>query len=147
LIKTNGANKLTPKASVYSMEKRQTEIKNLKIGGFVLIDDIPCVVEKVQKSKSGKHGAAKARLFARGIFDNIKKIIVKPGSATMDVPIIDKKTAQVISLSGDHAQLMDLTTYETFDVTVPEELRGQLTEGDEVLVWAFDKYIMIKGKR
>jgi len=129
------------------MEKRQIEIKKLKPGGFVLIDDVPCVVEKVQKSKSGKHGAAKARLFARGIFDGSKKIIVKPGDAAVDIPIIEKKSAQVISLSGDHAQLMDLTTYETSDVTVPEDLRGQLTEGDEVLVWSFGKYVMIKGKK
>src|SRR3989338_3879123 len=98
------------------MEKRQTEIKKLKLGGFVLIDDVPCVVEKVQKSKSGKHGASKARLFARGIFDGSKKIIVKPGDASVDIPIIEKKSAQIISLSGDHAQLMDLTTYETSDV-------------------------------
>lgn len=129
------------------MEKRSTEIKNLKPGGFVLIDDVPCVVEKVQTSKSGKHGAAKARLFARGIFDGNKKIIVKPGDSKVDVPIVEKKSAQVISLSGDYAQLMDLTSYETSDVKIPEELKGQLVEGDEVLVWSFDRYVMIKGKK
>ena len=80
------------------MEKHSVEIKNLKPGGFVLIDDVPMRVDKVQKSKAGKHGAAKARLFASGIFDEIKKIIVKPGDAKVDVPIIDKKSAQVIAL-------------------------------------------------
>lgn len=129
------------------MEKRQTEIKNLKPGGFVLIDDVPCVVEKVQTSKAGKHGAAKARLFARGIFDAAKKIIVKPGDARVDVPIIEKKVAQVISFSGDYAQLMDLTTYETSEVKVPEDLKGKLVEGDEVVVWSFGRYVMIKGKK
>ena len=129
------------------MEKRSTEIKNLKPGGFVLIDDVPCVVEKVQTSKSGKHGAAKARLFARGIFDGNKKIIVKPGDSKVDVPIVEKKSAQVISMSGDYAQLMDLTSYETSDVKIPEDLKGQLVEGDEVLVWSFGRYVMIKGKK
>jgi translation initiation factor 5A len=129
------------------MEKRQTEIKSLRSGGFVLIDDVPCVVEKIQTSKSGKHGSAKARLFAHGIFDDNKKIIVKPGDAKVDVPVIEKKAAQVISLSGDYAQLMDLTSYETSDVKIPEELKNQLTEGDEVLVWSFGKYVMIKGKK
>ena len=129
------------------MEKRSTEIKNLKPGGFVLIDDVPCVVEKVQTSKAGKHGAAKARLFARGIFDGNKKIIVKPGDSKVDVPIVEKKSAQVISLSGDYAQLMDLTSYETSEVKIPEELKGQLVEGDEVLVWSFGRYVMIKGKK
>lgn len=130
------------------MEKKPVEIKNLKPGSYVLIDDVPCVVEKVQKSKAGKHGAAKARMFARGVFDPaVRKIIVKPADTRMDVPIIEKKTAQVISLSGNHVQLMDLTDYSTFEVTIPEELQGQLVEGDEVTVWEFGSYRMIKGKK
>lgn len=129
------------------MEKKQTEIKNLKAGGFVLIDDVPMRVEKVQKSKAGKHGAAKARLFASGIFEQSKKIIVKPGDAKVDIPIIEKTSAQIVSLSGDHAQIMDLVTYETTDVAIPEELKGQLTEGDEVLIWKFGSYMMIKSKK
>ncbi len=129
------------------MEKKQTEIKHLKAGGFVLIDDVPMRVEKVQKSKAGKHGAAKARLFASGIFEQSKKIVVKPGDAKVDIPIIEKTSAQIVSLSGDHAQIMDLVTYETTEVTVPEELRGQLTEGDEVLIWRFGRYVMIKSKK
>lgn len=129
------------------MEKKLVEIKNLKPGSYVLIDDVPCVVEKLQKSKSGKHGAAKARMFARGVFDDIKKIIVKPGDTRMDVPVIEKKTAQVISLSGSNAQLMDLADYSTFDAKIPDELKDQLTEGDEVVTWGFGSYRMIKGKK
>ena len=130
------------------MEKKPTEIKNLKPGSYVLIDDVPCVVEKVQKSKAGKHGAAKARMMARGVFDTgIKKIIVKPADTRMDSPVIEKKTAQVISLSGNNAQLMDLVDYTTFEVAIPEELKDQLTEGDEVTTWEFGAYRMIKGKK
>ena len=129
------------------MEKRLTEIKNLKPGSYVLIDNVPYKVDKVQKSKSGKHGAAKARLFANGVFSDLKKIIVKPGDTRMDVPVIEKKTGQVISLSGTTAQLMDMTSYETYEVTVPEDLRGQLVEGDEVVTWEFGSYRMIKNKK
>jgi translation initiation factor 5A len=128
-------------------EKRQTEIKKLKPGGFVLIDDVPCVVEKVQTSKAGKHGAAKARLFAKGLFTEVKKIIVKPGDSGMDVPIIEKLVAQVIALSGENVQVMDSTSYEMFDITVPEDLKGTLVEGDEVIIWRFNAYIMIKSKK
>jgi len=129
------------------MEKRQTEIKNLKSGSYVLIDDVPFRVDKVQKSKSGKHGASKARLFASGLFGDIKKIIVHPGDTKMDIPIIEKKTAQILSLSGDHAQLMDLVDYTNYEVVIPEELKGQLVEGDEVVTWEFGTYRMIKGKK
>ena len=129
------------------MEKRLAEIKNLKPGSYVLIDDVPCVVERVQKSKSGKHGAAKARMMARGVFEDVKKIIVKPGDTKMEVPVIEKKTAQVISLSGNNAQLMDLVDYSNFEVKIPEELKDQLTEGDEVVTWEFGAYRMIKSKK
>ena len=130
------------------MEKKLQEIKNLKPGSYVLIDDVPCVVERLQLSKSGKHGAAKARLSARGVFDpEVRKIIVKPGDTRMDVPIIEKKTGQLISMSGNHAQLMDMTEYTTYEVVMPEELKGQLVESDEVTVWEFGTYKMIKGKK
>ncbi len=129
------------------LEKRQIEIKLLKPGGFVIIDDVPCRVDNVQISKPGKHGGAKARLSAVGLFDNQKRIIVKPGDARVDVPVIEKKNMQVIAIIGNNVQLMDLQDYSTREIAVPEELKGQLTEGDEVLVWQFGSYIMIKGKR
>jgi translation initiation factor 5A len=129
------------------MEKRSVEIKNLKQGSYVLIDDVPCVVEKVQKSKAGKHGAAKARMMARGVFTDVKKIIVKPADTKMDSPIIEKKVGQVISLSENHAQLMDMVDYNTYEVTMPEEMKGQIVEGDEVVVWEFGSYRMIKQKK
>lgn len=129
------------------MEKHVTEMKKLKPNGFVLIDDVPCVVEKLQTSKAGKHGAAKARLFARGIFDGSKKIIVNPADTKVDVPIIEKRNMQVIAMLGEHAQLMDLEDFSQSELPIPEELKGQLTEGGEVLVWRYGRYAMIKQKR
>lgn len=129
------------------MEKRQSEVKDLKPGSFVLIDDVPCKVDSVQISKPGKHGSAKARLAASGVFDNQKRIIVKPGGAKIDIPIIEKKSMQVIALLGENAQLMDLVDFTTTEVPIPAELLGQLTEGEEVLVWKFGNYIMLKGKK
>jgi translation initiation factor 5A len=127
------------------MEKKQTEIKNLKPGNFVLIDDVPMKVDKVQTSKAGKHGAAKARLFASGLFNDMKKIIVKPGDSRMDVPVIEKRSCQVIALMGDSAQLMDMEDYSMTELRIPEGLA--LTEGDEVITWRFGNYAMIKSKK
>jgi translation initiation factor 5A len=128
-------------------EKRQSEIKDLKDGSFVLIDDVPCQVEGIQISKPGKHGSAKARLSAKGIFDSQKRIIVKPAGSNVDVPIIEKKSMQVIALIGENVQLMDLEDYSTQEVRVPDTLKGQLSEGEEVLVWRFGPHILIKGKK
>ena len=95
----------------------------------------------IQTSSPGKHGAAKARVDAIGIFDNQKRGIVKPVDSKIDVPIIDKRTAQVLSLMGSDVQLMDLETYETFEVPIPEELRNDLIEGAEV------SYIIALGNK
>jgi len=130
-----------------TMEKRQTEIKDLKEGGFVIIDDAPCRVDDIQISKAGKHGAAKARLTAVGIFDGVKRTIVKPGDARIDVPIIEKKSMQVVALMGNHVQLMDLESYEITEVPISDEFKGKLVEGNEVLVWKFGPHVLIKGMK
>lgn len=129
------------------MEKRQTVIKSLKPGSFCLIDDVPCKVDAVQVSKPGKHGGAKARLVASGIFNNQKMTIVKPADTKIDVPIIEKKNMQLIAFIGESAQLMDLEDYSQIEVKIPDELRGELHEGDEVLVWKFGPHLMVRGKK
>ncbi len=110
-------------------------IKSLKPGRYVLIDGEPCKVLSVTTSVAGKHGSAKARLEAIGIFDGRRRSIVKPADDEIEVPIIDKRNAQVISLMGDQAQLMDLETYEVFEVTIPEELKDKISQGIEVIYW------------
>ena len=128
------------------MEKKITEIKTLKKGSFVNIDDAPCKVDSLQTSKPGKHGGAKARLTAVGLFDNQKRIIVKPADTRVDVPVIEKRNCQVIALIGDNAQLMDLADYTMSEVPVPEELKP-LKESEEVIVWKYGNYVMIKSRK
>jgi translation initiation factor 5A len=112
--------------------KTTAVIKNLKPDSFVLIDDVPCKVEKVSVSVSGKHGAAKARVDAIGLFDGKRRSIVKPADETVEVPIINKKNAQVLAIVGESAQLMDLTDYSVFELPIPEELKGKIKAGEEI---------------
>lgn len=109
-----------------------TDIKSLKSGGFVIIDDVPCRVEKVQVSSSGKHGHAKVRVDAIGLLDGRRRSLVKPSGETVSVPIINKHRAQILAIVGDNAQLMDLSDYSTLELPIPEELRGQLQPGTEI---------------
>jgi len=108
---------------------------SLKPGRYVIIDGVACVVKSVQTSRPGKHGHAKCRIEAVGLIDNQKKIIVKPGHDKMDSPIIEKETAQVLSIQGNTANVMDAKTYETFDIEIPEELKEQIKEGIQVIYW------------
>ncbi|MGA2675497.1 MAG: translation initiation factor IF-5A [Methanobacterium sp.] len=123
------------------MAKKVVEVKTLKVGKYVILDGEASKIVNIQTSSPGKHGAAKARVDAIGIFDNQKRGIVKPVDSKIDVPIIDKRTAQVLSLMGSDVQLMDLETYETFEVPIPEELRNDLIEGAEV------SYIIALGNK
>jgi translation initiation factor 5A len=114
------------------LEKTTASIKELKPNGFVIIDDTPCRVEKVDVSKSGKHGAAKARLDAVGLFDNRRRSIVKPADETVDVPIVVKRKSQVLAIVGNKAQIMDLNDYSVFELEIPEERKENVKQGEEI---------------
>ena len=96
------------------------QVKELKPGKYVIIDGVPCKVVDVQKSKPGKHGSAKARVTAIGIFAGQKKVLMKPVTANCEIPIVNKKKAQVIADMGAKVQLMDMETYKTFEVDKPD---------------------------
>jgi translation initiation factor 5A len=112
--------------------KELSEIRALKVNRYIIIDDEPCKIVSISTSKPGKHGEAKARIEAIGVFDGQKRSIVKPVKHKVHVPIIDKRTAQVLALMGDNVQLMDLETYETFEMPIPEEYKGQIESGKEI---------------
>jgi translation initiation factor 5A len=104
------------------MVTKPTQIKSLKPGHFVMSEDgEPCKVVDITISKPGKHGSTKARVDVMGIFDGRRRSILRPASDELEAPIIEKRKAQVISVSGEIASLMDLETYETFDSSSPEE--------------------------
>ncbi len=100
-----------------------------------MMEDAPCKISKMDRSAPGKHGHAKYRLEAVGILDNRKRTTIMSGHNKVQVPIIEKKDAQVLSVSGDKVQVMDLETYETFDLAIPQELKGQVKDNQKVLYW------------
>ncbi len=112
-------------------EKKFTSAGHLKPGSFVLIDGFACQVKATDKSKPGKHGSAKVRVVAFDVFSNQKRGLLKSTSMDVDVPIMVKGSAQVVAVMGDMLQIMDLQSYETFDVKKPAEISG-LASGIEV---------------
>ena len=104
-------------------------------GSFILLGGIACKVVDVEISKPGKHGHTKVRISAMGLVDDKKRIEVMPGHDNVEVPIIEKRNAQVLSVQGDTANVMDSESYETYDLKIPEEFKGQIKEGMSVLYW------------
>ena len=116
-------------------ERKLVNVGAVKEGTFVIIDNEPCRIVSMQHSKSGKHGHAKYRITAVGINDNKKREIIMPGSDNIEVPIIDKRNAQVLSTSGNIANVMDNENYETLDLEIPSELKDDVKEGVIVVYW------------
>lgn len=116
---------------------KPVEVGSLRVGGYVIVDNEPCRVVNLTKSKPGKHGSAKARVTAIGVFDETKRTFVKPVDAQIEVPMIDKKGGQVLALLPNAVQIMDLENYEIFEASYPDEekLKQKLESGVEVEYW------------
>jgi translation initiation factor 5A len=112
--------------------KEQTEVGKLKEGRYVVIDEEPCKILGINISKPGKHGAAKARIDAVGIFDGVKRSIVQPVSAKTYVPIVERKSGQVITIAGKTATLMDMKEYTNFEIEIPPDKAGKVEVGKEI---------------
>jgi translation initiation factor 5A len=106
-----------------------------KIGTIIVVDGEPCSVRSIDISKTGKHGAAKARIEAISIFDGKKKVIAASSHERYEVPMIKKTKAQVLSVNGNKASIMDLETFETLDVIISEEIIDDLKDNDNVEYW------------
>jgi translation initiation factor 5A len=116
---------------------RPVDVGELRVGGYMMIDGEPCRIVDISKSKPGKHGSAKARIVAIGVFDNQKRQFVKPVDLGAEIPIIDKRAGQVFSVNPNGVQIMDLETYEYIDAPFPEEedLKAKLLAGTEIEYW------------
>ncbi|MGB9733294.1 MAG: translation initiation factor IF-5A [Conexivisphaera sp.] len=118
------------------MSARPVDLGDVKEGSFVVVDDEPCRVVEVEKSKPGKHGSAKIRLVAIGFFTGSKKSYMGPSSSKIDVPEVEKRVGQVLNVSNGTVQLMDLETFETFETQYfDEEIASRLEPGAEVEYW------------
>src|SRR5512136_3508 len=120
--------------------KEQVEVRELKEGRYVIIDDEPCIIKSISHSKPGKHGSAKARVDAIGIFDNQKRSVVSPVTAKTYVPTVERRTGQVLSVSDKSVQLMDMGTYQTVDVPITKDDKPKLEQGKEV------PYLSVMGR-
>ncbi|MFT4889198.1 MAG: translation initiation factor 5A [Halobacteriales archaeon] len=122
------------------MAREQKEVRDLQEGNYVMIDDAACKIRSYSTAKPGKHGSAKARIEAKGVFDGKKRSLSQPVDAKVWVPIINRKQGQVVSVeSDDVAQVMDLETYETITISVPDAV--DLSPDDEI------EYLQMEDQR
>ncbi|MDY6965060.1 MAG: translation initiation factor IF-5A [Halobacteriota archaeon] len=112
--------------------KEQTEVRTLKKGRYVMIDGEPCTIVNLSTSKPGKHGSSKARIDAMGIFDGQKRSIVQPVNAKIDVPIVERKLGQVLSIANDTVQIMNMDDYSTMELKIPDDIKEKVKVGEDL---------------
>lgn len=117
-----------------------------KPGANVLIEGEPYTVKKVDVSKSGKHGASKCRIELSHMISTQKKILAVPGHERFEVPMVDKRKGQVLSVGDGRASVMDLESFETLDMEIPEDLKGEIVSDSNVEYWDIEGRKIIKRK-
>lgn len=114
-------------------------------GTTILVEGKAVTVLSNDISKTGKHGASKCRMECREIFSGKKRIVAVPGDTRFDVPMVEKKRAQVLAVNGDKVSIMDLESYESLDLAYDEDLKDQLAPEKQVEYWDVegqDKVVM-----
>ncbi len=118
----------------------------IKVGTNIIVDGEPCTVKKVDISKTGKHGHAKCRVEAVGIISDNKKVFVVPGHERIEVPLVEKRKGQVLSIGEDKVSVMDLENFETIEVPCPEEIKSELEINSNVEYWDIEGRRIVKRK-
>lgn len=117
-----------------------------RLGTTILIDGVACVIKSNDISKTGRHGHAKCRIEAVSVLDGKKKVFLIGGHDKLECPMISKKKAQVLSVIGEKVSIMDLESYETIELPIPEELKSEIKDGDQIEYWNVEGVKIIKRK-
>ncbi|AUV83105.1 translation initiation factor IF-5A [Salinigranum rubrum] len=124
------------------MAKEQKQVRELQEGSYVMMEDSPCKINAYSTAKPGKHGSAKARIEGKGVFDNKKRSLSQPVDAKVWVPIIERKGGQVLSVSDGEMQVMDLDSYETFTMRIPDGISASSDDEIEFLEYEGQRKIV-----
>ena len=109
------------------------EIRELKVGRYVNIDDEPCKIVSIDTSKPGKHGSATANIVATSIFTGAKKSLVGPVSTKCQVPLIDKRKATILYTNGSEVSVLDAETNQEVVIEINDDHECSLEPGAEIL--------------
>ena len=105
------------------MSFEPVKVGSIKTGHYIIDpnSDEVCLVQSIDHSKPGKHGAAKARMMMTGLFDGKKREFVSSVDKRVNRPVIDKKYASVTNVLESSIQLMDSETFEYFEALFPDD--------------------------
>lgn len=126
------------------MAYKLIDAHGVKEGTAIIVDGAPCIAKGNDISKTGKHGASKCRIECIGVIDGKKRIVAVPGHERFEVPLIEKKRCQILSISGNTATVMDVESFESFDLVISEEIKQEIAEGKQAEYWVIDGIKVLK---
>jgi translation initiation factor 5A len=116
-------------------------VNKLRIGKYALLEGRPCRVVEIKKSKTGKHGHAKANIAGTDLFTDKRYEVHLPTSHVIEVPIVQRLDYSLILIDGKFTQLIDLsgTMREDIEITDDETCEHlvqlyQSGEANEIIV-------------
>jgi len=116
---------------------------SLKVGGYVCIAGRACRITEIDTAQPGKHGHAKASIWAYDVFQPQKKREDgAPVSQTMEVPfvttawyyVMDVAPRGELSLMGDDGETRQDLDLPADDVKLGEKVRALFASGKGVYV-------------
>jgi translation initiation factor 5A len=108
------------KVDTGALESTSIPVNKLKKGGYVLLEGRPCRVVDIAKSKTGKHGHAKASIAGTDLFTGRRYEAHLPTSHDIEVPLVERQDYQLINIDGRNTQLLDLQGNMREDVEIGE---------------------------
>ena len=83
------------------------------------------------------------------MFDGIRRSLVSPVDSNVETPLIDKRNGQIIAMTDDNLQIMDLETFEIFDTkAIDENAKSKIQQGVDVEYWKVldrTRVVRVKG--
>ena len=107
-----------------------TNIKKLKKGNYIVHENEPCVIKNVEFLQNKNNPIAKVEL--EGIFSGNHYTDHLKMHQNIQEADLTRKCGTVVSKKKGKIQIMDLTTFETFDAEISQTLLDKAQEGDNV---------------
>lgn len=123
------------------------DAKEVEKGNWIFHNNELYLVKRKEVVVFGTHSHSKVKLFLQSIKGSSEKAFVFSNHHRLDVVDLVRKTGQLISKFENKAQLMDSYSYETFDITLDNEMANNLNEGDEVIFIDFKGDLSVLGKK
>jgi len=114
----------------YKTTKTDIERKignDLRKGGYVFLKNKPCVINKIVKSKPGKHGAAKLNISGYDLFTDKRVDDVYGSQDYVKCPVVVKSTWELINIDDDMLELMNPDgELIDIDIRLPKSKMGEI---------------------